>query len=73
MATHVIGIPTFERFFRAAAELEVDKDDLKRLDGFVSERIYDRLIRGQANARANLRDVIEPSRWPAASRSLIRS
>jgi hypothetical protein len=60
MAMGVMGIPKFERFFRAAAGIDVDKDDLKRFDGFVFQQVYDLLIRAQASARANLRDVIEP-------------
>lgn len=60
MAMGVMGIPRFERFFRAAAEVDVDKDDLKRFSEFVFEQIYDMLIRAQANAKANIRDVIEP-------------
>lgn len=60
MAMGVMGIPRFERFFRSAAELDVDTDDLKRFSDFVFEQIYDMLIRAQANAKANLRDVIEP-------------
>jgi hypothetical protein len=64
MAMGVMGIPRFERFFRSAAELDVDKDDLKRFSDFVFEQMYDMLIRAQANAKANLRDVIEPSDLP---------
>jgi hypothetical protein len=60
MAMGVMGIPRFERFFRAVAELDVDKDDLKRFNGFVFEQTYDMLIRAGANAKANLRDTIEP-------------
>jgi hypothetical protein len=60
MAMGVMGIPRFERFFRAAAEVDVDKDDLKRFSDFVFEQIYDMLTRAQANAKANIRDVIEP-------------
>jgi hypothetical protein len=55
-----MGIPRFERFFGAVADLDVDKDDLKRFNEFVFEQIYDQLIRAAANAKANLRDVIEP-------------
>jgi hypothetical protein len=33
MAMGVMGIPRFERFFRSVAELDVDKDDLKRFNG----------------------------------------
>jgi hypothetical protein len=60
MAMGVMGVPRFERFFRSVAELDVDKDDLKRFNGFVFEQIYDMLIRAEANAKANLRDTIEP-------------
>jgi hypothetical protein len=59
MAMGVTAIPRYERFFRSAAEVDVDKNDLKRLRSFVFERIVDLLIRGQANAKANLRDTIE--------------
>jgi len=31
----VFGVVRFERFFRLAAELDVDKDDLKRFSDFV--------------------------------------
>ena len=57
----VMGVPKFERFFREAASLEVDKADLKRYSDFVNEEIYDLLLIGQATAKANSRDVIE--RW----------
>jgi hypothetical protein len=56
-----MGVPKFERFFREAASLDVDKDDIKRYSDFVNEEIYDLLIIGQATAKANGRDVIE--RW----------
>jgi uncharacterized protein DUF1931 len=60
MAMGLMAIPRYERFFRLAAEIDVDKDDLKRFDGFVFQQIYDMLIMAQATAKANLRDVIEP-------------
>jgi hypothetical protein len=56
----VMSIPRFERFFRAAASLDVDKDDVKRYSDFVNHKIYDLLVRGEATAKANNRDVIEP-------------
>jgi hypothetical protein len=56
----VMAVSKFERFFRTAAGLDVDKDDLKRYSDFVEEKIHDLLVRGEANAKANLRDVIEP-------------
>jgi hypothetical protein len=59
MAMGVTAIPRYEEFFRAAAEIDVDKDDLKRCNRFVFERTVDMLVRAQANAKANLRDTIE--------------
>jgi Domain of unknown function (DUF1931) len=55
-----MGVSQFERFFRAAASLDVDKDDLRRYEHFVNRKIGDLLLIGQATARANARDVIEP-------------
>ncbi|MDQ1518005.1 MAG: hypothetical protein QOE80_3835 [Actinomycetota bacterium] len=60
----VMNVPTFERFFRTAADLDVDKSDVKRYDDFVNEQIYDLLIIAQATAKANGRDVIEPQDLP---------
>jgi hypothetical protein len=60
----VIGVARFERFFRLAAELDVDKDDLKRFSDFVEHKLYDLLLMGQATASANLRDLVEPYDLP---------
>jgi hypothetical protein len=54
-----MGVARFERFFRAAASLDVHKNDLKRYSDFVNEQIYDLLLRGDATAKANSRDIIE--------------
>jgi hypothetical protein len=56
----VFGVAKFERFFRAAAELDVDKNDLKRYSDFVERKLYDLLLIGQATAGANARDIVEP-------------
>lgn len=64
MTTHVMGVAQFERFFRAAASLDIDKDDIKRYDDFVNRKVHDLLVRAQATARANIRDVIEPYDLP---------
>ena len=61
---HVMSIPKFERFFRLAAGLDVDKTDLKRYSDFVNCKIYDLLLRGQAAAKANGRNIIEPFDLP---------
>lgn len=60
----VMGVARFERFFRAAAGLNVDKDDLKRFDDFVGQQVYDLLLIAQAAAKANRRDVVQPSDLP---------
>jgi hypothetical protein len=54
----------FERFFRVAAGLDVDKKDLKRYSDFVNQKTYDLLVRGKAAATDNGRDIIQPSDLP---------
>jgi hypothetical protein len=63
-SVHVVGVTQFERFFRVAAGLDVDKSDLKRYSDFVNHKIYDLLLRGQAAAKANGRDIIQPFDLP---------
>jgi hypothetical protein len=60
----VMGVARFERFFRAAAGLDVDKDDLKRFGDFVDQQVYDLLLIAQAAAKANRRDIVQPSDLP---------
>jgi hypothetical protein len=60
----VMAIPKFERFFRLAAGLDVDHNDLKRYSDFINRKLYDLLLRSQAFAKANGRDVIEPFDLP---------
>ena len=55
----VMGIKQFERLFRAAASLDIDKSDKKRLDDFVNARLHDLLLLAQNKARANGRPVID--------------
>ncbi|MCW2506553.1 MAG: hypothetical protein JWO79_4837 [Actinomycetia bacterium] len=59
-----VAIARFERFFRSAAGLDVDKSDLNRYDEFVNDKVSDLLIRAEANAKANGRDVIAPQDLP---------
>jgi hypothetical protein len=59
-----MGFTKFERLFRAAAEVRVDRDDIKSYLDFVDGAIYDLLVLGKAAAKANARDVIEPSDLP---------
>ncbi len=54
----IMGIAKFERLFRVAAQLDVDKDDLKRLTDFVNQKIHDLMIMGVVAAKANDRDII---------------
>jgi Domain of unknown function (DUF1931) len=60
MTVPVMGFTKFERFFRAAGGVTVDRDDVKRYLDFVNDAIYDLLLMAQATARANVRDIIEP-------------
>ncbi len=56
----VMGFTKFERFFREAGGVSVDRDDVRRYLDFVNDVIYDLLLTGQATAKANMRDVVEP-------------
>jgi hypothetical protein len=56
----VMGFTKFERFFRAAGGVSVDRDDVKRYLDFVNDTVYDLLLIGQATAKANVRDIVEP-------------
>lgn len=60
----LMAVSKFERLFRLAAGLDVDKSDLKRLNDFVRQKVYDLLLAAQATARANGRDVIEVQDLP---------
>lgn len=60
----VMGVVKFERFFRVAAGLDVDKADIKRFDEFANAKLYDLLVRGEATAKANGRDIIQPHDLP---------
>jgi hypothetical protein len=62
----VTGTTRFQRFFRVVAGLNVDKDDVRRYNDFVNQKIYDLLIIGRDTARANGREVILPSDLPIA-------
>ena len=63
----VMGFTKFERFFRAAGAVQVDRDDVKRYLDFVNDSIYDVLLIGQATAKANARDIIEPRDLPVTA------
>lgn len=63
----VMGFTRFERLFREAGQVRVDRDDIKRYLDFVNDVIYDLLVIGQATAKANARDVIEPWDLPVTA------
>jgi hypothetical protein len=65
--TSISGIARFECLYRAAAGLDVDNSDLRRHDDLVDRKIHDLLLRAQATARANGRDVMQPFDVPIAS------
>lgn len=48
----------FEKLFRLAAGLDVDKNDLKRLSDFLRNKIYDLLVVAERQAKYNGRDII---------------
>jgi hypothetical protein len=60
----VLGFTQFERLFREAGGVDVDRDDVKRYLDFVNDAIYDLLITARSTARANARDIIEPQDLP---------
>jgi len=54
----IMGVTQFERLFREAASLDVDKNDLKRLSDFLGKKIFDLLVVAERNAKYNNRDII---------------
>jgi hypothetical protein len=60
----VLGFVKFERLFRAAGSVDVDRDDIRRYLDFVNDALYDLLIIGRNTAKASARDVIEPQDLP---------
>ena len=56
----VATIHRVEQLFRRSAGLDLDKSDVDRLEDFVRRKVADLVVRGEANARANGRDVVQP-------------
>lgn len=54
----LMGVSKFELLFRRAANLDIDKSDLKRLNDFIAQEVYDLLLIGKKTAQANNRDII---------------
>jgi hypothetical protein len=49
--THVMNVAKFERFFREAGGLDVDKQDLKRYSDFINQKGNDLLLPAGATRR----------------------
>ncbi len=60
----VEGVKHFERLFRLAASLDIDKSDVRRLAAFINQKLHDMLVIAVAHAKANGRDVILPHDLP---------
>jgi hypothetical protein len=60
----LMAVPRFERLFRRAAGIDVDKMDLRRYSDFVNHKLYDLLVVGEEAARLNGQDAIEPFHLP---------
>ncbi len=60
MTAQLIGVHKLEQLLRKVAGLNIDKSDLRRLNEFINQKVYDLLIVGQAVAKSNERDIIEP-------------
>ena len=56
----VATIHRLEQLFRRAAGLDLDKTDFDRLEDFVRRKVEDLVVRGEVNAKANGRDVVQP-------------
>jgi len=60
----VMGVAQFERLFRHAAGLDIDKSDIKRLDDFINAELHSLLLMAQRLAKMNGRDVITEADVP---------
>jgi hypothetical protein len=54
----VVSLDKFERFFRAAGDVDIDKSDLRQYRIFINAKVRNLLIRAEATAKANGRDVV---------------
>ena len=62
----LMKVAEFERLFRQAAGLDVDKNDLKRVSDFLRDKLYDLLAVAERNAKYNGRDLIFEPDLPIA-------
>ncbi len=61
----VMGYSKFERFFRAASGVDVDRNDVKRFLDFVNQAIYDLLLAGQPPQRRTAATSLRARIWPS--------
>lgn len=62
--TRPTGVRVFERLFRAAAGVDIDKQDIRRYRAFVDAMIDEFAITGRNSAKWNGRDIIVPGDLP---------
>ena len=60
----VMGVAQFEKLFRHAASLDIDKSDIKRLEDFINNELHSLLLMAQRLAKMNGRDVITEADVP---------
>ena len=58
------SVHRLEKMFRRAGDVDLDKSDLDRLETFIRRKVADLVVRGEANAKANGRDVVQPQDLP---------
>jgi hypothetical protein len=61
--SHVMSVEKFERFFRIADGLDIDKQDLKRHSDLINQKVTTSWF-AQDTAKANGRAIIEPVDLP---------
>lgn len=54
----IAGIPQFEKFFREAAGLDIDKSDIRRIDDLANRQMHRFLVMARRAAKMNGRDII---------------
>lgn len=58
------GVTQYEKFFRAAASLDIDKSDIRRIDDLMNRKLRDVLIMARRAAKMNGRDIIREADLP---------
>ncbi len=54
----ITGVKKFEKLFRVVGSMDVDKNDIVRLNDFINKAIYRLLETGMKRAKLNGRDVL---------------